>query len=487
MNQNYVFKKDQLKKLVKQFNNSLTNEKISFRQLKKLITKIKKLANELKSTLTSLELKKVLGVTSLLIGFAFSNQAVAQNFPSHTKNPFSLSMTHNELPAKGQLVDLDNDGDLDIFMAEEWEYGFAFYYYENEGTPSVPKFKSSVKRPFNIDETNVSADSDYNPMFVDIDNDGDLDLFTTGTDYVSNGKQESKYAGLLFFENEGTASAPSFKEPVFEGLTQTNDDDPKMYYSECVLMDADGDGDYDLLSFNANEETYSFEDADYIISGGALEYFENTGTTTAHKFEWKSENPFGFTPSVINPAAASGDIDLDGDTDLLIFQEVQGYGDVHYYENTGTSSSTTFATSVKNAPFSISLESSWGYMHPMFGDLDNDGDLDLMVSAFDVQEGDNGTSSFYYYENTAASTNTALTEETQETSYIYPNPVQNVLNIETEKSVEKVEIFNVLGQVVLSTNQDANTISVEKLPMGIYTVRVVFSEGNYVLKKIQKQ
>lgn len=56
---------------------------------------------------------------------------------------------------------------------------------------------------------------------------------------------------------------------------------------------------------------------------------------------------------------------------------------------------------------------------------------------------------------------------------VYPNPANNVLNIETNGlAIQRVDVVDVLGKVLLTQLVDKNTIDITALPSGIYTVCV---------------
>ena len=68
---------------------------------------------------------------------------------------------------------------------------------------------------------------------------------------------------------------------------------------------------------------------------------------------------------------------------------------------------------------------------------------------------------------------------------LYPNPMNDVLYIESENIVS-VAIFNAVGQQVLFV-ESRNEIDVAELNNGLYFVRLVDNKGNTITKKIIKQ
>ena len=70
---------------------------------------------------------------------------------------------------------------------------------------------------------------------------------------------------------------------------------------------------------------------------------------------------------------------------------------------------------------------------------------------------------------------------------IYPNPTKNEIHIQTnELNIERVEILDVNGKVLMSTNASEN-ISVESLVPGLYFVQVKFDKDNLVQQKLIKE
>jgi len=81
------------------------------------------------------------------------------------------------------------------------------------------------------------------------------------------------------------------------------------------------------------------------------------------------------------------DIDNDGDIDAFIGDL---YGHIYYYKNTGTATAPVFtATSTGNPLGGVAVGN---FSHPIFADIDNDGDKDAFIGAYDGK--------IYYYKNT---------------------------------------------------------------------------------------
>jgi len=89
------------------------------------------------------------------------------------------------------LVDIDNDGDLDMVSGGQDVTG-SLFYYENTGTPTVPNFVEATIP--GIANQNVANFPSFG--FVDLDDD-DYDMVTMVSD------------SLAYFVNVGTKDIPS--------------------------------------------------------------------------------------------------------------------------------------------------------------------------------------------------------------------------------------------------------------------------------------
>ena len=70
---------------------------------------------------------------------------------------------------------------------------------------------------------------------------------------------------------------------------------------------------------------------------------------------------------------------------------------------------------------------------------------------------------------------------------IYPNPVINSFKILSPLKIEKVEIFNVLGQKSSVQNVKSNTVDISTLSKGIYILKVYQENAKVATKKIIKK
>ena len=68
---------------------------------------------------------------------------------------------------------------------------------------------------------------------------------------------------------------------------------------------------------------------------------------------------------------------------------------------------------------------------------------------------------------------------------LHPNPTTGIVYIEGENASE-VQVFNALGQLV-KTVQNANEVSLEGLPQGIYLLRVTLKGGKVFADKVVKE
>ncbi|WP_242116869.1 T9SS type A sorting domain-containing protein [Aestuariivivens sediminicola] len=70
----------------------------------------------------------------------------------------------------------------------------------------------------------------------------------------------------------------------------------------------------------------------------------------------------------------------------------------------------------------------------------------------------------------------------------FPNPVKNVLNVSASKTIDKIEVYNLLGQQVLShmLKDDSAQIGVSSLSNGVYLVKAFIEDAVGTYKFIKQ-
>ncbi|MFV0590664.1 MAG: FG-GAP-like repeat-containing protein [Draconibacterium sp.] len=230
------------------------------------------------------------------------------------------------------LVDIDGDGDLDLYSGK---LGGEITYWENTGTQYSPSFISET-------ETGIVLGGYADPEFIDIDADHDYDLII--------GDQNSIY----LFWNIGDSLNPVFSIDT-TGILSSLSLSGYVYSPE--FCDIDGDGDFDL--FVSNEY-------------GNIRFFENTGNSTNPVFTLNTSEYAGIFQGWSDLKINFQDIDNDNDFDLFL-TDLKGY--FYFYENTG--SNTIENWELQSSMFTKVLNFGRASA-PAIGDIDNDGDNDLL-------------------------------------------------------------------------------------------------------------
>ena len=261
----------------------------------------------------------------------------------------------SQITSNLDFVDIDGDGDYDLFIGTAYS-GIPerpFLFYENIGTPSSFEFEFREENFQNIYLQNESK-----PVFVDIDNDGDYDLFL-GLNFgatATTGK-------LMFYQNDGTPDSASMVliSNFFMGIDLGNNNKP-------AFCDIDADGDYDMF----------LGDGD-----GIIHYYRNDGNPEVYNF---TEVPGAYAGIELGEVASPTFCDLDGDGDFDLFVGERSWGsdyrrgDIDYYQNVGTPDSADFQLITYNF---VSLDIGF-IAAPAFGDIDNDGLIDMFVGEIDA-------------------------------------------------------------------------------------------------------
>lgn len=77
-------------------------------------------------------------------------------------------------------------------------------------------------------------------------------------------------------------------------------------------------------------------------------------------------------------------------------------------------------------------------------------------------------------------------EEVTAENSIYPNPATDQITINSTENVQRVEIYNIQGQLVKAETGAVNSISVKNLANGMYTLKLTTDNGTSIHKIVKK-
>lgn len=251
--------------------------------------------------------------------------------------------------------DIDNDGDIDVFVARG-DLGPNLLYI-NQGGATFLESAAAAGLAFSLGGTSNGSHS--GPTFGDLDGDGDLDLVMGG---LEGGP-------MKLFANDGTGH--------FSDATAGSGFDlaTSLQTISIALGDYDADGDLDVLMAHwgtARNPT---------MPGETETLWRNDSTPGSMSFTPVSATSgiagllaFDLPQGVLGPnfdytfAPGFADIDGDRDLDILMVSDFRG-SRVLINNGNGTFSGATFTPDDENG------------MGAAIGDFDNDGDFDWFVSS----------------------------------------------------------------------------------------------------------
>ncbi len=317
-----------------------------------------------------------------------------------------LTNTGNTM--SGSWGDMDNDGDLDVFLANDQSFNALF---RNNGAFSFTKITTDtvVKTP----------SRSFSSAWSDIDNDGDLDLFVTNS-FGTTKKQLN-----FFYLNTGSGS-------FVRNTTDIIANDSAWSYG-CAFADYDNDGFEDLAVATCRFNSVDHPD---------LLYHNNTNSNN-----WVTVKLIG---TVSNRAAIGAKIRVKaiiGGNPVWQMREVSsqtsycGQNDIRAHFGLG------------NATGIDSIKIEWP--------------LGLVEYYTNVN-----TNQFIQYIEGATTTNIKKNEPTDSGISIYPNPNSGSFTLQLKNFIENGEIvlINSVGQKVLEQKliQKNTSILTKGLATGVY-------------------
>jgi flagellar hook assembly protein FlgD len=294
------------------------------------------------------------GDLDLLIGDRYGKVTHYKNTGSKTAPQWTLvgplqdaggKEINGGLYAAPTFADVNGDGLSDLLIGD---YYGKVTHYENTGSAIVPQWTS---KGFLKDGagTDIDIGSSSVPSLADIDHDGDLDLFLGYLDGL-----------VTFYRNTGTKAAPMWTQvgPLTDKDGKTID---VGHYSTPAFADLDGDGDVDLFT----GEFY-----------GKITFYENVGQAASPSWKFISTK-YDYLGVDSRSAPAPGDLDGDGDVDLLIGDST---GKLFLFTNGGAAAQPRWVPSGSLVDAAATtIKASPCCSVPVLADLDGDGDLDLLI------------------------------------------------------------------------------------------------------------
>lgn len=112
-----------------------------------------------------------------------------------------------------------------------------------------------------------------------------------------------------------------------------------------------------------------------------------------------------------------------------------------------------------------------------------------IVFFFDIgTQGDGSPNSTYLFDDIRFSDNLSATPFEISKVTMYPNPVRNQLTIEAKSEIQKLSVYNILGQEVLTKSPKSNTINLQtsSLQRGVYIAKTII-DGKESISKFIKE
>jgi hypothetical protein len=285
------------------------------------------------------------------------------------ENAFSCSSGFNEGGNSGvrhsgssiTLFDNDGDGDMDMLLGD---IGTSKIVRLFNGGNTTNALVTRIEKNFPADDVPVDLDLFLGTYYVDTDDDGKRDLIVAPNEINSAESQNH----IWLYKNVGTDAAPVFK------LVKKNFLVDEMAFfnsaSHPAFADVNGDGLTDILIGSNGVQTKGN------LRKNRLVLLTNNGNEAHPSYVITDEDYLQFSiygDSTGRFAPAFGDLDADGDLDLLIGDS---NGRLYYLTNqSAKGKAMSFGKPVSNYSDIYVGQNA----KPQIIDLDNDGLKDLII------------------------------------------------------------------------------------------------------------
>jgi hypothetical protein len=272
-------------------------------------------------------------------------------------------------------IDMDGDGDKEFIVGDISFDNLTML--TNGGSPTNGSF---VAKDTAFPSNTVPVDLTLFPCayYLDVNYDNIKDLIVSPN--APNASEN--FSSVVYYKNNGTNTAPVFQYQQSNLLQDQMIDVGEGAYP--VFFDYDADGLKDMFVGNYG----------YYAAGGfqhRIAQFRNIGTATAPKYDLITRDYMNLgSLNIINMVPAFGDMDADGDMDMIIGASD---GRLHYFENNaGVGATANFVLIQANFKNSNNRVIDVGdFAAPQIFDVDLDGKNDLVIGA------KNGKFAYYHH------------------------------------------------------------------------------------------
>jgi hypothetical protein len=134
----------------------------------------------------------------------------------------------------------------------------------------------------------------------------------------------------------------------------------------------------------------------------------------------------------------------------------------------------------------LQTPNSWQELLFPLPKLDSNYSFDRFAVLFDVDNPGAGTS--FYYDDVMLKSRSSIASAVNQSISIYPNPSQKYLNIESDKKIELVRVYNLKGQEVMNlvTNKNNLVVDISSLSKGNYFIKTT-TKGQETINKFTKE
>lgn len=390
---------------------------------------------------------------------------------------FTLANAEAGISASGFMsfcsafLDYDNDGDQDIYVSNDKE-SYRNLLYKNNGDGTFSEVGEQSGSGVYIDAMSVTVD--------DVNSDGWLDIYIT-----NDGIDDS-----VMLINNGDGTFTDFS--VYYQLTHD------IIGWGAVFIDADNDKDLDLY---VSGETY----------GNFPQYLSSAFYENLNNGSFQLDNsviPNDFAPSYSN---AIGDIDNDGLPEIVVNNI--NHNNILLWKNNSNQNNNWLKIKLEGTQsnrngigsfIEISINGEKQYRYTLCGEgyLSQNSATEVFglgtASVIDYVKVNwlSGIEDVIY--NVSAnqllniiegSATLSIDDDKKEDSLTFsPNPVKNTLTLRAQNTIEKVAIYNVLGQKVLKATPNTidSDLDISHLKDGTYFVKVTIAGTTKSIRVIKQ-